>query len=254
MYAAALALTAVQAVSPHMSGLPQLMTMIVLAIVAGGLICFIPAALKFMFGINEIIIGMLLNYIILLLTNYMLMYSPLALTGKSTPMSISVGPSVSGLALLICAICIVTVYAFLMKKSVPGFRLRMVGNNVKFAKVNGINTNRLILIVAFLGGTFSAVSIAGEMFGVYHRLYNGFAQNLGFYGMTAALIGGDSVIGLLFGALILGGLQSGAVTLSVATNVPSEMVLVVEGFVMLFATVNIVSRVLGTRRPLERAG
>lgn len=57
--------------------------------------------------------------------------------------------------------------------------------------------------------------------------------------MTAALIGSKSTLGLVLGALILGSLQSGSVTLSVMTDVPSELVLVVQGFVMLFATVNV---------------
>ena len=41
------------------------------------------------------------------------------------------------------------------------------------------------------------------------------------------------------GSLLLGALQSGAVNLSVITDTPAEMVLVVRGFVMLLATINI---------------
>ena len=64
--------------------------------------------------------------------------------------------------------------------------------------------------------------------------------------MTAALIGSQSTSGLIFGGIILGALQSGSVSLTVMTDVSSDMVLVVQGFVMLFATVNIL-RILGKR-------
>ena len=70
----------------------------------------------------------------------------------------------------------------------------------------------------------------------------------GFNGMTAALIGKDSTLGIIFGSLILGALQSGAVTLSVETSVQAEMVQVVKGFVMLFATINILRYLLQSRR------
>lgn len=84
--------------------------------------------------------------------------------------------------------------------------------------------------------------------GVYHKVYNNFAVDMGFNGMTAALIGKDSTLGIIFGSLILGALQSGAVTLSVETSVQAEMVQVVKGFVMLFATINILRYLLQSRR------
>ena len=43
-------------------------------------------------------------------------------------------------------------------------------------------------------------------------------------------------------------LQSGAVTLSVETSVQAEMVQVVKGFVMLFATINILRYLLQSRK------
>lgn len=239
MYAAGIAVVFVQTLFPDMPVFLLMLLMILAAILASGLICVIPAMFKFLFGVNEVITAMLINYIIILLTNYLLLYSPLAETGKSTAMSITVGPVISGSVLLIISVIIIVVYGLLIKKSIPGYRLRIVGYNPNFAKASGMNTTRLILIVAFLGGAFSGISVAGEIFGVYHKVYNGFVENLGFYGMTAALIGSKSTIGLVLGSLILGSLRSGSVTLPVMTDVPSELVLVVQGFVMLFATINV---------------
>ncbi|MFA5523130.1 MAG: ABC transporter permease [Tissierellales bacterium] len=239
MYAAAIAVAAVQRIFGDLPMVPLMFIMIIAAILAGGIICIIPAIFKFLFNVNEVITAMLINYIILLFTNYLLLYSPIAEVGKSTAMSIRISPVISGSLLLIVSIIIILVYGLIMKRTTPGYRLKIVGYNQRFAKASGINTIRLILIVAFLGGAFSGISVAGEMFGVYHKVYNGFVENLGFYGMTAALIGSKSTLGLVLGALILGSLQSGAVTLSVMTDVPSELVLVVQGFVMLFATINI---------------
>ncbi len=239
MYAAALVVAWIQLLLPNTPN-PVLIPLMVLgAVLAGGFVCLIPAVLKFLLGVDEVIIAMLMNYVIVLLTSYLLNNSSLGATGKTTPMSITVNPEVSGVVLFIIALAIVAAYAILMKNSVSGFRLRMIGYNPSFSKASGIKTIRMILIAAFLGGAFSAISSTGEIFGVYHRIYNGFVENLGFYGMTAALIGSQSTIGLVLGSLILGALQSGSVSLSVMTDTPSELVLVVQGLVMLFATINV---------------
>lgn len=246
MYAATLAATSA---ALFVRGMPtgiQIAVIVAAAVAAGGLTCLVPAILKFIFGVNEVIVSMLLNYIFVLLTNYLLLNSSLGVTGKTTPSSIEFEPYIPAAVLMIIAVLIMIAYAGLMKNSVSGYRLRMVGKNAEFARANGIKIKRIILISCFLGGAFSALSAVGEILGIYHHLYDGFAENLGFYGMTAALIGGQSTLWLIFGGIILGALQSGSVSLTVMTDVSSDMVLVVQGFVMLFATVNVL-RLLGKR-------
>lgn len=56
---------------------------------------------------------------------------------------------------------------------------------------------------------------------------------MGFTSMTAALIGRESAVGMLLGSLLLGALSGGAVNLSISTDTPAEMVLVVRGFTAL---------------------
>lgn len=246
MYAAAIAAAGAALIG---AGLPrglQLLLIIAAAVIAGGILCLIPAVLKFVFGVNEVIVSMLLNYIMVLLTNYLLLNSSIGITGRTTPSSIEFEPRIEAWVLAGLSALIMLAYALFMKNTVPGYRLRMTGRNADFAKANGIRVRKIILSACFLGGAFSALSAVGEILGIYHRVYDGFAENLGFYGMTAALIGSQSTSGLIFGGIILGALQSGSVSLTVMTDVSSDMVLVVQGFVMLFATVNIL-RILGKR-------
>lgn len=247
MYAATLAAALAALLCKGMPFAVQVVVIVLAAVAAGGMTCLVPAILKFVFGVNEVIVSMLLNYIFVLLTNYLLLNSALGVTGKTTPSSIEFEPYVPTAVLAVISLLIMVSYAVLMKNSISGYRLRMVGKNSEFARANGIKVKRIILISCFIGGAFSALSAVGEILGVYHHLYDGFAENLGFYGMTAALIGGQSTVGLIFGGVILGALQSGSVSLTVMTDVSSDMVLVVQGFVMLFATVNVLG-LLGKRR------
>lgn len=243
-------------VPQFMGGAPlwlQAIVMILAGALCGGLISLLPALFKFLFGVNEVVIAILMNYIILLLTDYLLNNGPIAQSNTTVPMSVPLAPSLSTGFMLAAVIVIVAVYALCIHGTVPGYELRMIGHNAQFSKACGVKTIRIVLIVAALGGVFSGLTAAGEVMGVYHKVYNNFAVNMGFNGMTAALIGKNSIIGILFGSLVLGALQSGAVTLSVETSVPAEMVQVVQGFVMLFATINIL-RYLLRSRPNKRGG
>ena len=49
-------------------------------------------------------------------------------------------------------------------------------------------------------------------------------------------------------SLLLGALQSGSVNLTVSTSVQAEIVNVIKGFVMLFATVNLLQYFRGTKK------
>lgn len=239
MYGAVLAVCWLQRLCGGLPAPILAILMILGAMLAAGIMALIPAALKFVLHINEVVIAILLNYLILSLLNYMLLYSDIASSGTSVPMSLDIGPTLSLALILAMTVAILVLYALILRNTVPGFRLRMVGSNVSFAKMCGLHDMRLMLTVSMLGGALAGLAAAGEVLGVYHKVYNAYADGMGFMGMTAALIGKGNAIGMALGSLLLGALQSGAVNLSVITDTPAEMVLVVRGFVMLLATINI---------------
>ena len=53
---------------------------------------------------------------------------------------------------------------------------------------------------------------------------------------------------MVLGSLLLGALQSGSVNLTVSTSVQAEIVNVIKGFVMLFATVNLLQYFRGAKK------
>ena len=167
---------------------------------------------------------------------------------KSVAMSIQIVPTFSRMSLLVASVVIMVAYTLIMRNTVPGYRLRMVGSNPTFSKSNGLHVIRIVLIVSFIGGAFSGLAAAGETMGIYHRMHSAYADGMGFSGMTAALIGKESPLGMVLGSLLLGALQSGSVNLTVSTSVQAEIVNVIKGFVMLFATVNLLQYFRGTKK------
>lgn len=248
MVAAALAVTWVPLWLPTAPAWAQMALMIVTGALAAGIMALIPAVFKFLLGIDEVVLGVLINYILVLLASYALLYTPIADANASVPMSKPIEPAITPVLAVVAVIVIILGYAILMQNTVPGYQLRMIGKNVQFAKACGIPSMKIVLSAVLIGGVLSGIASIGEVLGVYHKMYDGFAAGMGFNGITAALIGKETPAGMVLGALMLGALQGGSVLLSVETNTPAEMVQVVQGFIMFFATLNVLNFAIKRRR------
>lgn len=248
LVAAALAVTWIPTLLPEVSPTIQIAIMILAGALVAGIVSLIPAIFKVWLSIDEVIIAILMNYIILLLSSYVLLNSEIGDTNAGVLMSIAIKPTISPVFLIVAVVIIIIGYSLSMQKTVPGFQLRMVGKNSRFAQISGIKSTKIIFFAALLGGALSGLVATGELLGVYHLMYDGFATGMGFNGIIASLIGQHSPIGMLLSSLVLGSLQSGSVLLPVKTDVPAEIVQVVQGFVMLFATINFVAVLIKTHK------
>ena len=240
MYAAA---TVAAFVSRAMEGTPLFLRMIVIicaACVASGIVTLIPAVLKTLLGINEIVVAVMMNYIFSLFSSWSLLYSGIADKNASMPKSLPIPEQISQAGLVVAMLAIVLLYQFILHRTTIGYQLRITGQNNQFARASGLSPKRIIFTAAFVAGLLSGLAAVGEILGVYHIVYDGFAAGMGYNGMTATLIGQHNPLGIFLGATVLGALQSGSVLLSIDTSVSAEMVQVVQGFVMFFATVNII--------------
>jgi ABC-type uncharacterized transport system permease subunit len=237
IYLAALAATWVGVAWKGVPPTVQVIAAVVLGVAAGALCCFIPAVLKVLLGVDEVIMALMLNYIIGLLSTYVLLYSPIAEKGVASAVSKAIPISLPSSVAVAMIVVIFVVYALGMKRTVPGYEMCIVGHNKRFARYGGIPANRTILKSALIGGGLAGLVGVCEVLTVYHLYFDKFTPGLGLNGMAAALLGRHNPIGILFGSLFLGALQSGSVLLSVITEVPSEVIMVIQGLVMFFATV-----------------
>ena len=70
--------------------------------------------------------------------------------------------------------------------------------------------------------------------------------------MAVALLGRNSAIGVLIGAIIFGALSSAGTTIQLFSDIPLDLVNLLEGTVMIFAVVEI-GRIWKRRRRALRA-
>lgn len=239
IYGAALAMVMVSELTHALPSWARLVLIMIAACIAAAIACVVPALAKFKLGVSEVVVGVMLNYLMAYLTKHMIAFSFIAQPGSSSIMSLPIPESIGAGTITLCAVVIVILYQFVLKKTIPGYRLLIVGQNQKFATASGLPSMRVLLSSAVVGGILAGICAIGEMMGYYHIIYSDFANGIGFNGMTAALLGGHNAIGMFAGALLLGALKSGSVMLTIITDVPSELVDCVQGFVMFFATISL---------------
>ncbi len=112
------------------------------------------------------------------------------------------------LALVLCF-----VYWWYVWKTKWGYSLRAVGQNEDAAKYAGINSKKQILITMLISGAFAGLIAVNIIMGETHSLKINFAAGAGFTGIAVALMGRNHPIGIVFAAILFGGLQQGGTEL-----------------------------------------
>lgn len=246
--------TAAAAVGITLSELPAplLLPLVMIAgILGGGVWAGIAAWLMARFRVNEILSTVLLNFVAFEVLNY-IASEVWPDVGAGFPATVKVGagamlPTVGRPALhigvFITAI-VVAMMIWFMKRSVAGFELRAVGINERAAKVHGIRASRVAVGSLVIGGMAAGLSGAIEVSGVHGNLLEGIQSNFLLLGIIIGLIARGSLLLVPFVAFGISILEIGASAMQRTAQVPAELVLIVEGLILLFL---LLSDVMTTR-------
>jgi simple sugar transport system permease protein len=207
----------------------------------GALWALIPGLLKAYRGTHEVVSTMMLSFVAILLTEF-LVGGPLRDPNASFPETVQILPTawlpkffspLLHVGLFISFIAAIAVYIFL-NRTVLGFEMRAVGKNPFAAEAAGINSKKHIVLALLLSGALAGLAGAGEILGRYRLFIIGWSGGIGFDGITVAVLGLNNPFGVIFGALFFGFLRAGAVTMQTLAGVPVEMILIIQGLVVLF--------------------
>lgn len=238
---------------------PFLIVLSLLGGLAGGLVWMVvPALLRAFLGIDEVVTTLMLNYVAIGLTSYLVLYHFLyGTTGNAQSPPIAdqahLAPLVPGTTLTIgfvIAIVAVLAYGWLLHSTRFGFRVRTVGDSPRFAKAIGISIERTAMITMLLGG--AAAGLAGGLIvlGVTGNFTVGFstAPGFGYTGIAVAVLARNSWFGIILGSLFFGALSSGGALVQLFGNVPIALTQILQGSLMIFAGIKVVGMTLRRRR------
>ena len=237
------------AVALNIPGLPG-PALLPLALLAGAL-CgaawgAVAGWLRARLEVNEILSTVMLNYIAAQLYTFLLrgpMIDPDELmTGSGTPQSMRLprGVWLSRLfpgtrlhtGLLIALFLSFSVWVLLWRTTL-GYRLRAAGAEARAARYAGIRVERSLVSAMLLAGGLSGLAGAVEVVGVHHRAIEAISGGYGFAGIVVALFGGLHPAGIVPAAAFFGLLLVGADMTQRSAGVPANMVLVLEGVIIL---------------------
>lgn len=137
---------------------------------------------------------------------------------------------------LILAILAVAGGQLLVRRTVAGYRIRVVGGNPDAAAYAGIDAGWVAIFTLCLSGACAGLAGVNEVMGVHHRLILDFPNGAGFVGIAVGLMAGRNGWGIIPGALLFAALAQGSVDLIIDNpRINPELVVMVQGLVILFA-------------------
>jgi simple sugar transport system permease protein len=148
---------------------------------------------------------------------------------------------------LLALVAAVVAYLLLWRTK-RGFQIRAVGLSPGAANYAGMGIGVNTVLALAIGGAFAAIGGGVEVLGVYGKMTVPFVTNLGFNGIGVALLGRNHPAGVVLGALLFGGLASGAQEMQFSTDVPLQLTSVLLAVILLLVTATkLVELLLGKR-------
>jgi ABC-type uncharacterized transport system permease subunit len=258
---------AIFASQPIVSGPLHIVVALVAGFVGGAAWGFIPGLLKAWRGAHEVVVTIMLNFVAYQLLN-LLAASPSLYRdpGASSPRTREALPDAQLPILLdgtrahwgfIVALLAATAVWFLLFRTTLGFEIRTVGINAFAARYAGIRTAPILVLTMSLAGGLAGLGGGSEILGIVRAYPAEFLTNYGFDAIAVALLGRAHPFGVVGGALLFGALRAGAGTMSRATNMPADIVTIIQALIILFVAAEVILRRLipsvRSRRPTPAA-
>ncbi len=193
----------------------------IIAMIAAAIWSALTGLLKAFFNVNEVISGIMLNWIALYLVNGILSNAgesiwdgahseSVAITSSSNSFIPSIGldklfagNSIAGLGMILILIVVIIIF-ILLKKTTVGYELKATGLNSDAARYAGISKVKSILIATAISGALAGLAASLS-------LQNGFTSwrlssvppEIGFQGISSAFLGGLHPIGIIFSSYFI---------------------------------------------------
>jgi ABC-type uncharacterized transport system permease subunit len=240
----------------HLPAAIHIPVVVIAAMAGGALWALVPAVLKAVRGINEVITTIMFNNIGLALTNYLIngplsgmskgvslepqtkKILPTALFGKLNGLLRAIGWKVPDYVYLdyslIVAMLMGLVIWFLLFRTRQGFEIRAVGTSVDVSRYAGIKVQRVQISAFLLSGALAGLIGLQEIFAIRGFYTYNIASGLGFDGIAISLIAQNHPVGVVFSSLLFAFLKQAGYGLQLSTKVPNSVTYAIQGLMILF--------------------
>lgn len=223
-----------------------------IGMLAGGIWGAIPGFLKAKTGAHEVINTIMMNYIALNITSFLLngpMKDPAPLNVVArTPMiaqSAQIMPIFAGYRFhwgFLLALVVAYGIWYLLWKTKLGFEIRTTGLNPDAAKYAGIDVAKTIIITMGLSGALAGLAGTIEVTALNHRHELGFSTGYGFDAIAIALLGKNHPGGVVLASLLFAAMRNGATRMQFITQIPVDVISIIQALILLFVAADAIVR------------
>ena len=240
-YMGAIGATGIALAFPNLPG-PLLIPLMLLAgILLSGLIGFICIIPKIKWGISEILTTIFSNFVVIYLVRFLVYdawkdpktvaaQTPEFVNAAKLPILITDSRLHYG---FILAILVVLGINFILKRTIFGYELRLVGANPKGAEYAGIDTKKYAYFTMIIGAALAGIAGVLEVSGVIFRLQPTISADYGFSAFVIAWVSRLSPIAILFVGYLFCGLLVASFRMQMM-GLPSSISVMLKGLILLF--------------------
>lgn len=221
--------------------MPTLLLMAVAGFVVGGVWIGAAGALRYYRGVNETISSLLLSYIGIAVFNHLVegpLRDPQSLNKPSTPplpdaLTIGTMPGLDvhwGFAVGVVA-CVLA--WLLLRHSLTGFAISVVGGNLRAAQMAGLPVGFLILLSCFLAGGGAGLAGMIEVAAVQNSANASLLAGYGYAGILVSFVARHNPLAIIACAILVGGVGASGSLLQRRLDLPDATVMVLQGILFI---------------------
>jgi ABC-type uncharacterized transport system permease subunit len=96
------------------------------------------------------------------------------------------------------------------------------------------------VIAMLLSGAVGGLAGGFQILSVNYRFIDNFSPGYGFTGIAVALLGRNHPLGIVLAALFFGALSNGGAMIQLFSNIPIDLINILQGTIMIFAVIELI--------------
>lgn len=227
---------------PNARGIVVVPLMMAAGMIGGAIWGAIPGALRAYFNANETITTLMLNYVAIILCDYLIhgpwrdpnghgfpgtaRFSKAASLPRWMPYRVHLG--------LVFGLVAAVILWVALRRTRWGYELGVMGRNDRAARYAGMNITRTIVLVMAVSGALAGLAGMSEVSGIGHQLQRNLSPGYGYTAIIVAWLGRLNPLGIILVSFLLAVLLVGGDQLQMAMNLPSSVAPMLQGAILFF--------------------
>jgi ABC-type uncharacterized transport system permease subunit len=216
--------------------------MLIAGAIGGALWGAVPGVLRAKFNANETITTLMLNYVAILFTQY-LVHGPwrdpqaFGFPGTKPFPEAAALPHYQTYRVhlgLVFGLVAAVILLVILRRTRFGYEIDVIGDNPRAARYAGMRTTRMIIIVLAISGALAGIAGMSEVAGVGHSLQRSISPGYGYTAIIVAWLARLNPIAIIAVSFLMSVILVGSDQLQTAIGLPGSVGPMLQGAILFF--------------------